>query len=399
MVALEKLLRLPKLQGIEVIAGRSGLKRSVGHVTVMEVPDIIQWLKGDDFLITSLYAVKDDAGEQCRLIKKLARASCACVAVKTGQYVKEISAELKTAADEYGIALLRIPYTLSYIDIIVNVMNYIFEERNPRVVLEKYIKDIIFEAYTDPGLMIERGNTLGLSVARNQYLAMTLQFPIGQSPAQEDVQALWRAGIAAARFASTQKGLLHCIAVTTQMNCSIFLDAEEGTAITRLLPLIEKEALTLLAQALPSRRACIGYGRVDSGLAGIRGTYVNSLSASRMGQIFYPNRQIHHYADVEMLCTLEKVITDKKTVLFDGFLEKIADNGELMETLTAYFESDTGAEETASRLFVHKNTVKYRLQRVKDLTGLDVKVFNDAVKLYLAIAARKIRTSCISLTY
>jgi purine catabolism regulator len=392
MVTLEKLLRIPKLKDIEVIAGDSGLQRHVGHVTVMEVPDIIQWLKGDDFLITSLYAVKDDTGEQCRLIEKLARSSCACVAVKTGQYVREISEELKAIANEYNIPLLRIPYTMSYIDIIVNVMDYIFEERNPRVVLEKYIKDIIFEAYTDPDLMIERGNTLGLSVDKNRYLAMTLRFPAAYRPAPPDIEALWRAGVAAAQFASAQRGLQHCIAVNTQTNCSIFLDAEDGAAITRILPFIEKEILIQLGQIFPDpeRRICVGYGNVDGGLSGIRNTYVNSLHASRIGQIFYPDRQTYRYDDVEMLCVLERVIEDKKMTAFGGLIEKIG-GGELLDTLVAYFESNNSPKETASKLFVHKNTVKYRLQRIEELTGLDVKNFNDAMKLYIAVVARKIQ--------
>lgn len=366
------------------------MRRNIGHVTVMEVPDIIRWLKGDDFLITSLYAMKDDIEEQCNLIKKLARSSCSCVAVKTGQYVREISEELKSAADEYSIPLLRIPYAMSYIDIIVNVMNYIFEERNPRVVLEKYIKDIIFEAYTDPDLMIERGNTLGCGVGKWQYLAMTLRFSTPSRPSPSDMETLWRTGIVAAQFASTQRGLHHCIAVNTQTNCSIFLDADDEATIVRLLPFIEKEVLMQVELALPGRRVCIGCGNIDSGLSGIRETYVNSLHASRIGQIFYPDRQAYRYDDVEMLWVLEKIIEDKKIRLFDDFLGKIG-GGELVDTLVAYFGSNNGVEETARKLFVHKNTVKYRLQRIKELTGLDVKNFNDAMKLYMAVFARKIR--------
>ncbi|MDR0653991.1 MAG: PucR family transcriptional regulator ligand-binding domain-containing protein [Synergistaceae bacterium] len=391
MVTLEKLLRIPKLKDLEVIAGESGLKRNIGHVTVMEVPDIIQWLKGDDFLITSLYAVKDDIEAQCNLIKNLARSSCACVAIKTGQYVREISEELKSIADEYSIPLLRIPYAMSYIDIIVNVMNYIFEERNPRVVLEKYIKDIIFEAYTDPDLMIERGNTLGFSVSKWRYLAMTLRFFATSRPSPSDMETLWKTGIVAAQFASTQRGLQHCIAVNTQTNCSIFLDASDEATLVRLLPFVEKEVLTQVDRALPGQRVCIGYGNIGSGLSGIRDTYVNSLHASRIGQIFYPDRQAYHYDDVEMLCVLEKIIEDKKIRLFDDLLGKIG-GGELLDTLIAYFGSNNGLEETAWKLFVHKNTVKYRLQRIKKLTGLDVKNFNDAMKLYMAIFARKIQT-------
>jgi len=191
MVTVEKLLKLPKLSSLRVLAGGAGLGRGVGHVTVMEVPDIVKWLLGNDFLITSLYAVRDDVRAQCRLLEELNSSGCACVAVKTGEYVKEISIELKAVADKYGLPLLQIPYDMLYLDIITSVMNHIFDEKNPRVVLEKYIKDIIFEAYTDSDLMLERGDLLGFAVEKKQYLAMTIQFEASYSPTESDMQANW----------------------------------------------------------------------------------------------------------------------------------------------------------------------------------------------------------------
>lgn len=74
-----------------VLAGESGLLKKVEHVTVMEVPDIKRWLKGNDFLITSFYSVRKSEEAQCRLIEEPADI-CSCIAVKTGQYVDNSSA-------------------------------------------------------------------------------------------------------------------------------------------------------------------------------------------------------------------------------------------------------------------------------------------------------------------
>jgi purine catabolism regulator len=295
-------------------------------------------------------------------------------------------------ADEHSMPLLRIPYALSYIDIIVNIMNYIFEEQNPRVVLEKYIRDVLFEAYTDPGLMIERGNMLGLNADRTRYVAKTLRFADEDDPGGADVQALQREGIALAQFASAQSGLQHCIAVNTQANCSIFLDSDSESTLARLLPFIENAALAQLNEIFRQHRVCIGYGHSDGGLPGIRNTYASSLQALRAGRIFYPDRQVHHYGEMEIYCVMEKVIGNGEIAQLDGILEKIG-NRELLDTLVAYFDFDASVEGAAAKLFAHKNTVKYRLHRIKDLTGLDIKSFSDAMKLYMAVVAHKIRRS------
>ena len=52
MAKVSDVLKLPVMRGVRVLAGEAGLSGKVEHVTVMEVPEIRQWLKGNDFLIT-----------------------------------------------------------------------------------------------------------------------------------------------------------------------------------------------------------------------------------------------------------------------------------------------------------------------------------------------------------
>lgn len=58
---------------------------------------------------------------------------------------------------------------------------------------------------------------------------------------------------------------------------------------------------------------------------------------------------------------------------------------ETLETLTEFFACNQSVNKTADRLFIHKNTLQYRLNRIKELTGYDPRVFEEAVVLYLAL--------------
>jgi len=60
---------------------------------------------------------------------------------------------------------------------------------------------------------------------------------------------------------------------------------------------------------------------------------------------------------------------------------------QLLETLRAYMECNGNISEVADLLHVHKHTVRYRLRRVTELTGLDVTKVEDAAQLYLAVRA------------
>ncbi len=66
-------------------------------------------------------------------------------------------------------------------------------------------------------------------------------------------------------------------------------------------------------------------------------------------------------------------------------VKAIKSHGELIETLMLFFDNDSSIVKTSLVMNVHRNTVLYRLNKVKELTGLDPKKFKDAVKLYFAL--------------
>lgn len=66
----------------------------------------------------------------------------------------------------------------------------------------------------------------------------------------------------------------------------------------------------------------------------------------------------------------------------------------LVETLSAYVSVGHSLEATARELFVHANTVRYRLRRISDLTGWDPLVPRDAFVLHCALVAGRLADSC-----
>lgn len=390
MIKVEKLSKIPKLSSLQLVAGKSGVNRNIGHVTVMEVPDIIKWLKENDFIITSFYCLKDDIDGQCKLIQDLSLTSCAGIAIKTGQYVKNLSKNVIDTADRCGLPLFIIPFELTYIDIIFILNNCIYESANPRVILEKYIKDILFELYTDTPTMLERGKLLGYNPNENQYIAMTFKFQNGESFTDADLSKLWSLGISIAQLASSFHDLLHNIAVNTENCCSIFLDSPTLQGLSRTIPLIEKEASIRLTSSFPNKNIVIGFGNAHTGLEGIRKTYFESLKAINIGSVFYPENNIYTMRDLEFPAMILNALSSNSTEIYDTIINQL-DNSDILQTLIKYFECNVDLDETSRKLYVHKNTVKYRLNRVKELTGLDIKSFNDCLKLYTATIVYKFK--------
>jgi len=140
---------------------------------------------------------------------------------------------------------------------------------------------------------------------------------------------------------------------------------------------------------LPDIPIKVGFGTIEKNLQGIKHTYFNSLKAIRTGNLFQPEERVYYYEDMEMYCILNNIITDDTKEFSHKILNKITSK-EIRNTLNAYYECNANIEKTAERLYMHKNTIKYRLLKIQEMTGLDIKNNDENFKLYLAVLIDKI---------
>ncbi len=129
-ITVSQALRTEGLRDSRVVAGKAGLARHISTVTVMEVPDIAQWLSGQELVLTSLYALRERPDLRHSLVADLEAKGCAGLVVKTGNYLATVPAELIAAADQLGFPLIEIPVHVRYTDVITPVMESVLAEQS-----------------------------------------------------------------------------------------------------------------------------------------------------------------------------------------------------------------------------------------------------------------------------
>jgi carbohydrate diacid regulator len=158
--------------------------------------------------------------------------------------------------------------------------------------------------------------------------------------------------------------------------------AQLGSDDARLARLGEN-LYTYLKDEVP---ACyIAMGTPGHGINGYRNSYSDALQGIRILQRLATNKHIMHYNEYQMFRLLE-YLPDKAResfrVSYLGFSEM---DSKLALTLTTYFDSDLSPAITASTLGIHRNTLAYRLNRIKQQYGLDPYRFHDAVALQMLL--------------
>ena len=140
-IALSELLKLPTLARAQVVGGHAGLHRPVRGINVMEVPDILDWVKPDELLLTTAYPLRDDPVALEALIPRLAERGLAGIALKPGRYIRSIPTSMIEAADAHAFALIELPPEASFNEIINSVLTVILDVQAARLQRSAAIHD------------------------------------------------------------------------------------------------------------------------------------------------------------------------------------------------------------------------------------------------------------------
>jgi sugar diacid utilization regulator len=134
----------------------------------------------------------------------------------------------------------------------------------------------------------------------------------------------------------------------------------------------------------------IGIGRPHAGRQGLRRTYREALWAAAVAERLWDGDRVVTFRDLGIYGLLEPLLADPATADTEDVERLIQydrkNHTALLPTLEMFFDVCSPGE-TASKLFVHRNTVTYRLRAVKRVTGLDV-VSNPDARLHLEVQMR-----------
>src|SRR5699024_6929120 len=109
ILTLKDVLRLGRLNECEVVSGHAGVDREVTSVTVLEVPEVTNWLKKGELLLTSLYSLQDADEPLKELIHQVNAMGVAALAIKPSNYKGEIPEVILHEADPLSLPIIFIP--------------------------------------------------------------------------------------------------------------------------------------------------------------------------------------------------------------------------------------------------------------------------------------------------
>ena len=136
----------------------------------------------------------------------------------------------------------------------------------------------------------------------------------------------------------------------------------------------------------------IAYGTIVPELKEVSRSYKEAKMALDVGKIFFEERDIIAYSSLG----IGRLIYQLPIPLCKMFIREIFDgkspdefDEETLTTINKFFENSLNVSETSRQLYIHRNTLVYRLDKLQKSTGLDLRVFEDAITFKIALMVVK----------
>ena len=170
------------------------------------------------------------------------------------------------------------------------------------------------------------------------------------------------------------------VIIPTEYQSAVLIKDPDGQNEEEITEFIEAVIGTMEAEGIDDIRA--GIGREYPDISGIRRSYLEGKQALQLGKKYRRQDHVYVYSKQTLERIVDSIPEEKKAEIRNAFFGNSAVTNlseEMLETVRVFFRNDLNLTAASKQLFIHRNTLNYRLDKIKKDFGLDLRVFHDAV--------------------
>jgi sugar diacid utilization regulator len=290
----------------------------------------------------------------------------------------------RARAGELPATLLRVVTTL----IASEVERLRAPERASEAAQAAFLAAVLHRRVTDRGDIVARAAELGVDVAGGAAVVVVRAHHY--APADDD----WRVRVlAAAERAARSSAPGSLASVVDPGHVVVLLPAEEDAEVRRVAAAVARE----LRSSLHGFTFALGHSRVATDPVDLYRAGNEALLAANVAEAGHEDAVLA-FEETGAYRLLLPAMSEDPAELQRFYAETVQPlvtydeqyDTDLVQTLETFLDADANVAGTAARLFTHRHTIRYRLERVRDLTGLDVSSTDGREKLGLGLKAMRV---------
>ncbi|WP_319402346.1 PucR family transcriptional regulator ligand-binding domain-containing protein [uncultured Anaeromusa sp.] len=368
-----------KLYQMELVAGARNLDNLVNWVHMIEDVEVADFLHGSELVFTTGIAQRRE-GWLNEFVQELVKHNASGLVVNVGPYIKMVPPETSAYCQELGLPLFTVPWNVRLVDVTQDICRRIFQSEQTEMTVSAAFKNAIFFPADSEKYMAQL-ESHGFS-GKNDYCVIVLA---GERLGGDESLSLWRfaAENTISRLAEKYSVFKHggqLVLVLAGLS-----EAEQELCAERLGALGEKPGYGNIYA---------GVGRNQSGIMNLARSYQQALAAVQMAKQRHWTKAFYRELGIYklLLSGEQKMVLQE---LYEETLGRLAaydavHSTDYLEVLRCYLEQDGSVQAVAKLTYVHRNTINYKLKKIRELTGCDLAGSEDRLQLMLALKIKEV---------
>lgn len=394
------MMQIPELtEVLKLKAGENGLQKSVRWIYFADCLQCVKseykienYIHGDEFVVLTNPSVTDDSKKLMALIHQMYEYRITALGINEGQ----ISEELIEYCEEKNLPLFELPEKYPLIDLSQIICRKLVLEENDRNAAEQLFSSILDAEHLSRERVMAQARYLNIDLEGSFFVAeFAFASENGESGWENDDSLAAGRNVKSMIRAEFSRYIKQDILILPQAGSILALipdkDAEESHIKEIFVRSVDR------AQREYRINLMIGVGNSRAYLDEVKNSRNEASAALRAAEVSGLKGQIFFYRD-QGIYTLISHVDDSR--ILDAYVdEKIGkllqadelNDGNLHETLENYLNCNCNAKKTAEAMFLHRNTLNYRLKKIREILSCDLENLDTCLEMKMAFLISRYR--------
>lgn len=383
------------IKGLHLVAGQSGIARKIRWIYFADAIAnldcnfrVDEWARGEELIVLMDAELMQDKDKILNFMQKANEIRTAGIVVNINQSTKW----MKAAAEDFQMPLFEMSYELHLVDLSQYICKILVEEEQKQGSLNELLLSILYDRNLSNSEIIQQGNLCGVNLAQNHRVVI-FEMPSIDSSQFEREYILYK------------EELLYMVKRELRIyDIPQCLIRDQGNDVIVLLPsqkISDVEIRNIgetVIQDFEKRYhlpVCMSIGRAYHDPIAWKTSYEEAKEALTVAKIKKNHSQIEFFNDTGLYSLIMHVQSEKHLEAYmNRYLKPLIEaddlgDGILLETLSMYLKCDGNANATAEALFIHRNTMRYRLEKIKKILKMNLNDLDVCFKLNMALCIKQ----------
>lgn len=379
-ISFDELMALPNMKTAKVIAGRGGLSHTIRWYHIIEIEDMANWIGWGTLVFLTGVALNDTSKSLINIVETLNKKHASGLVINIGEYIADISKDVVEKADQFNLPIIVVPSEIKLMDLTYQLGQLLFRKDSQIENVNSVLTSILFgtENGDDEDLLTAYGYDPHVDYAVALFSARSRVPHAGSSPVL-DINFIYEV------VDSVGRQFSRSIFVLNKTNDPIlfvpFFKSETKEDWIRIFHEIQNR----LAEHQDHLEIIIGVGSAAHSSADFRTSYHHAKVALKVADFSNESDTVVFFKDISLFRIIDWDNRDQMHQIVEDYLGNLTRNSELIDTLEFYLQLNGNMKKTSIALHLHINSVKYRMNIIRQTLPMNLDEMGGWYKLQTAL--------------